>query len=98
TWGVQVSCRRSLQLQREVAWKELICRRDFVWHSDCFDVGYSTFVRHGPGESAMISKFGSTAVAAVIGLAIAFAGTTAKATNLITNGSFEQLTGGIGQI
>ena len=44
----------------------------------------------------MISK--STAVAALVGLALAFAGTGAKATNLITNGSFEQLTGGIGQI
>ena len=44
----------------------------------------------------MISK--STAIAAMFGLALAFAGTGAKATNLITNGSFEQLTGGIGQI
>src|ERR1700754_1679619 len=46
----------------------------------------------------MITKFRSTAVAAVIGLALSFAGTAAKATNLVTNGSFEQLTGGIGQI
>lgn len=46
----------------------------------------------------MISKFQSTAVAAVIGLALSFAAMGAKATNLVTNGSFEQLTGGIGQI
>jgi len=44
----------------------------------------------------MISK--STAVAAIVGLALALAGTGAKATNLVTNGSFEQLTGGSGQI
>src|SRR5271167_57636 len=43
----------------------------------------------------MISR---SAIAAVVGLALVFAGTAAKATNLITNGSFEQLTGGIGQI
>jgi hypothetical protein len=44
----------------------------------------------------MISK--STAIAAIVGLALAFAGTGAQATNLVTNGSFEQLTGGSGQI
>jgi hypothetical protein len=44
----------------------------------------------------MFSK--STVVAAIVGLALAFAGTGAKATNLITNGSFDQLTGGVGQI
>jgi hypothetical protein len=44
----------------------------------------------------MISK--STVIAAMVGLVLAFAGTGAQATNLITNGSFEQLTGGIGQI
>jgi hypothetical protein len=46
----------------------------------------------------MITKFRSTAIAAAIGLAVSFAGMAAKATNLVTNGSFEQLTGGIGQI
>lgn len=46
----------------------------------------------------MMTKFRSTAVAAVIGLALSFAGTGAKATNLVTNGSFETLSGGIGQI
>ena len=46
----------------------------------------------------MISKFRSTAFAAFVGLAMSFAAVGAKATNLVTNGSFEQLTGGIGQI
>jgi hypothetical protein len=46
----------------------------------------------------MITKFQSTAVAALVGLALSFAFTAAKATNLVTDGSFSQLTGGIGQI
>jgi hypothetical protein len=48
------------------------------------------------GDSPMITKFRSTAIAAVIGLALSFAGTAAKATNLITNGSFEQLSSASG--
>jgi hypothetical protein len=46
----------------------------------------------------MTSKFRSTAIAAVIGLALSFVAMGAKANNLVTNGSFEQLTGGVGQI
>ncbi len=46
----------------------------------------------------MNAKFRFAPVAAIIGLAMLLTGTAAKATNLITNGSFEQLTGGIGQI
>jgi hypothetical protein len=46
----------------------------------------------------MITRFRSTAVAAVIGLALSFAGTAAKATNLVNDGSFESLSGGIGQL
>jgi len=46
----------------------------------------------------MILKFRSTVVIAAIGLMFSFAGISAKATNLITNGSFESLSGGIGQI
>jgi len=45
----------------------------------------------------MFSKFQSTAIAALVGVALTFAG-AAKAASLITNGSFEQLSGGIGQI
>jgi hypothetical protein len=44
----------------------------------------------------MISK--STVAAAVIGLALSLVGVGAQATNLVNNGSFQQLTGGIGQI
>jgi Protein of unknown function (DUF642) len=44
----------------------------------------------------MISK--STVAAAVVGFALSLVGMTAQAGNLITNGSFEQLTGGSGQI
>jgi hypothetical protein len=44
----------------------------------------------------MFSK--SAVIAAIVGLALALAGASAKATNLVNNGSFEQLTGGIGQI
>jgi hypothetical protein len=46
----------------------------------------------------MIIKFQSTAIAAFVGLALSFAGPAAKATNLVNNGSFEQLSGGTGQI
>jgi hypothetical protein len=46
----------------------------------------------------MIAKFNATALAAVIGLALSLGAVGAKATNLITNGSFESLSGGIGQI
>ena len=45
----------------------------------------------------MILKFRSIAVA-TLALALSLATVGAKATNLIVNGSFEQLTGGIGQI
>jgi hypothetical protein len=44
----------------------------------------------------MISK--STVAAAVVGFALSLVGVGAQATNLVTNGSFTQLTGGIGQI
>jgi len=44
----------------------------------------------------MISK--STVAAAVVGIALSLVGMGAHAGNLVTNGSFEQLTGGIGQI
>jgi hypothetical protein len=44
----------------------------------------------------MITRFRSTAVAAAIGLALSFAGTAAKATNLILDGSFEQLSNASG--
>jgi hypothetical protein len=46
----------------------------------------------------LITNFRSTVVAAVIGVALSLAGADAKATNLVTDGSFEQLSGGIGQI
>jgi hypothetical protein len=46
----------------------------------------------------MIAKFNSTALAAIFGLALSFVGMSADATNLVTNGSFETLSGGIGQI
>jgi hypothetical protein len=46
----------------------------------------------------MTAKFRSSAFAAIIGLALVLTGTAAKATNLVTDGSFEQLTNGIGQI
>ena len=46
----------------------------------------------------MMTRFKSIAVAALAALALSGVGLNAKATNLITNGSFEQLTGGIGQI
>lgn len=45
----------------------------------------------------MISKFRPIAIAATIGIAL-FAVAGAQATNLVTNGSFETLSGGIGQI
>jgi hypothetical protein len=44
----------------------------------------------------MISK--STVAAAMVGIALSLVGMGARADNLITNGSFEQLTGNIGQI
>src|ERR1700749_491119 len=46
----------------------------------------------------MFTKFQSTAIAAVVGVALTFAGTAAKATNLVNDGSFEALSGGIGQL
>jgi hypothetical protein len=46
----------------------------------------------------MILKFRSTAIIAIFGAALALIGMSAKATNLVTNGSFEALSGGIGQI
>ena len=45
----------------------------------------------------MFTKFQYTAIAALVGVALTSAG-AAKATNLVTNGSFETLSGGIGQI
>ncbi len=44
----------------------------------------------------MILKLGTTA--ALLGLALSFASVGAQATNLVTNGSFETLTNGYGQI
>jgi hypothetical protein len=44
----------------------------------------------------MISK--SIVAAALVGLALSMTGMAAQATNLVTDGSFEQLTGGKGQI
>ncbi|HEX4505081.1 MAG TPA: PEP-CTERM sorting domain-containing protein [Alphaproteobacteria bacterium] len=45
----------------------------------------------------MFTKFQATAIAALVGVALTFAG-AAKATNLVMDGSFDQLSGGIGQI
>ena len=42
-------------------------------------------------------KFGCAAIAAIIGVSVMFAGATALA-NLVTNGSFETLTNGAGQL
>ncbi len=46
----------------------------------------------------MISKFRSTAIVAILGAALSLVGMSAWATNLVTNGSFEALSGGAGQI
>jgi hypothetical protein len=46
----------------------------------------------------MIAKLNLTVFTAIMALVLSLGAVGAKATNLITNGSFESLSGGIGQI
>jgi hypothetical protein len=64
------------------------------WRGTC--IGLAVCISSITNEAEMISK--STIFAAVVGLALSFAGAGANATNLVTNGSFETLSNGIGQI